>query len=725
MGRCLRSLARKVAYCGLTICMLSACNLTDDSLRGAIGSYDDNSSEDGVDDNRPPIATSDIFVVEANGSGYSLSLTSNDIDPDGDSLTVVSLDSATKGTITNNNDGTVTYTPDADFYGAETIAYQVSDGVAAAVSSTLTIQVLTEYAWLGTDDSDWTEPNNWCGPIVGFECSGAAAPPSSSDAVVFTNVCTNCDTATAGNLTLAKLIMTEDYTGTLTQSTGHTMTVTTALIKGGSFQGGDGKITIKSSLKMTGGQFTSTSGELDTNGDLLFEGGSFSHNSGRIEVTSLSDGTAHDLNFTAGNLQTLDFSARFNSNINILSDAVIENDLSMTSNHVGAYTTGNGHTFEVRGNLTVGRGYHKGNRNQLKILLNGSGNQVVTGQMSTVDWNEMPHFEVDKTSGNVTFAGHSFVSTGDFLVTQGTVDLTSLSLQIDFNMTDGDNAYFDFNDQEIGSLTIYIDFRNRFHLLSDVTVTNSLYIATHRGDTQLLGPGAFYLKGNLRFGTYLGLVGRPATFNTDIHFIGTGDQTYSSAASVASGDNFDADITINKASGTFYQAANLFLGSGDLMIQSGDYEIREKNLLNVGGDLTISSGVTFAQGCGSLSYGSLSNGGTMTTSSSTPNVSALSASASEGDSMSVTVELSEGVCAADFTADYDFSSLASATLGTDFDNTAGTITITNGAKTGTITVPTIEDAATEGDETFQIDLSTASHGSIGTPSAIGTIVDDD
>ena len=115
----------------------------------------------------------------------------------------------------------------------------------------------------------------------------------------------------------------------------------------------------------------------------------------------------------------------------------------------------------------------------------------------------------------------------------------------------------------------------------------------------------------------------------------------------------------------------------------------------------------------------------MTTSGSTPNVSVLSASASEGDSMSVTVELSEGVCAADFTADYDFSSLASATLGTDFDNTAGTITITNGAKTGTITVPTIEDAATEGDETFQIDLSTASHGSIGTPSAVGTIVDDD
>jgi len=69
----------------------------------------------------------------------------NDSDPDGDALTVVEAGAPAHGTATVNEDGTVTYTPDADFAGEDSFVYTVCDGAiedgAACASAVVTVTV--------------------------------------------------------------------------------------------------------------------------------------------------------------------------------------------------------------------------------------------------------------------------------------------------------------------------------------------------------------------------------------------------------------------------------------------------------------------------------------------------------------------------------------------------------------------------------------------------------
>ena len=51
----------------------------------------------------------------------------NDTDADNDGLTVTGA-SALHGTVVVNADGTLTYTPDANYHGGDTITYTVNDG---------------------------------------------------------------------------------------------------------------------------------------------------------------------------------------------------------------------------------------------------------------------------------------------------------------------------------------------------------------------------------------------------------------------------------------------------------------------------------------------------------------------------------------------------------------------------------------------------------------------
>jgi hypothetical protein len=53
----------------------------------------------------------------------------NDIDVDGDTLTVTSVTQGANGSVIDNGDGTITYTPDPDWNGVDTYTYTVSDGV--------------------------------------------------------------------------------------------------------------------------------------------------------------------------------------------------------------------------------------------------------------------------------------------------------------------------------------------------------------------------------------------------------------------------------------------------------------------------------------------------------------------------------------------------------------------------------------------------------------------
>ena len=110
--------------------------------------------------NTPPIANDDAETA-AEDSSVTIDLLANDIDADGDALIIASVTQPAAGTVTNNGDGTVTYTPDANFSGVDSFTYTVSDGRGGEDTATVTITVNgVNDAPIAADDSVSTTVGN-------------------------------------------------------------------------------------------------------------------------------------------------------------------------------------------------------------------------------------------------------------------------------------------------------------------------------------------------------------------------------------------------------------------------------------------------------------------------------------------------------------------------------------------------------------------------------------
>ena len=96
-------------------------------------------------DNRAPVAAADSVATDEDTAVVIplADLLANDTDADGDTLSVTAFDAASAmgGTITDNGNGTLTYTPAADFNGQDTFEYTIGDGVAPGNTDTATVTV--------------------------------------------------------------------------------------------------------------------------------------------------------------------------------------------------------------------------------------------------------------------------------------------------------------------------------------------------------------------------------------------------------------------------------------------------------------------------------------------------------------------------------------------------------------------------------------------------------
>ena len=93
--------------------------------------------------NDAPVANNDtLAAAEDTPVTYTAAqLLGNDTDVDGNLLTIASVTSGTGGTAVLNGNGTVTFTPAANFNGAASFSYTASDGLASSNTATVTVNV--------------------------------------------------------------------------------------------------------------------------------------------------------------------------------------------------------------------------------------------------------------------------------------------------------------------------------------------------------------------------------------------------------------------------------------------------------------------------------------------------------------------------------------------------------------------------------------------------------
>jgi subtilisin family serine protease len=93
-----------------------------------------------VPGNNPPSASNDTATTNED-TPVTFNILSNDSDPDGDPLSVTSVSNGTKGSVSLNEDNTVTYTPNLNFNGTDSFTYGINDGRGGNATATVTVTV--------------------------------------------------------------------------------------------------------------------------------------------------------------------------------------------------------------------------------------------------------------------------------------------------------------------------------------------------------------------------------------------------------------------------------------------------------------------------------------------------------------------------------------------------------------------------------------------------------
>ena len=88
-----------------------------------------------------PTADDDSFTFAEDSENVVLDVLNGDADLDGDSLTPVIVDGPLNGTLSQDANGVLTYTPKADFFGNDQFTYRASDGSALSNLATVSLTI--------------------------------------------------------------------------------------------------------------------------------------------------------------------------------------------------------------------------------------------------------------------------------------------------------------------------------------------------------------------------------------------------------------------------------------------------------------------------------------------------------------------------------------------------------------------------------------------------------
>ena len=107
---------------------------------GFLQSSDDVQITVNASGNQEPVTQSD-FGSTPPGTAVQINVLSNDSDPDGNTLTVISFSQGSNGIVTCLSNGTCTYTPNPGFSGEDSFTYTASDGQGGQKTGQVTVNV--------------------------------------------------------------------------------------------------------------------------------------------------------------------------------------------------------------------------------------------------------------------------------------------------------------------------------------------------------------------------------------------------------------------------------------------------------------------------------------------------------------------------------------------------------------------------------------------------------
>jgi hypothetical protein len=390
--------------------------------------------------NQNPVTVTDTITMMYNGTAFTGDPIANnpgiELDPDGDTLSIISVSTPTKGTASVVSGTQISYTPSGTSWGPDSFTYTVSDGRGGTSTATVNVKLMTQYTWMGLVNTTWGS-NNWCASIAtpGFSgtCAGGGPPTSATNTAhvaVFNSFCTsNCSPTISANATMYSLDIGNGYSGIITQGSTFTMNIG----KGGWYQtsgdflGGDSAITAGSTSALcdnsqmgmnisTTGTFRMTSGTFTMNVcDMTMTPGTFNHNNGTI--------TFYNRFISAGqNSQSVQLGTGVGFyDVNVLGTQYM--------------TTFNNGTLDVARDLTINRSGSSGTmggvtanvgRNLTLTQCSGTGNTTfnVIGNNPTVSGTSCDAKNLNiNASGTVTLSGSVF--TDNYAFNSGTLSASA------------------------------------------------------------------------------------------------------------------------------------------------------------------------------------------------------------------------------------------------------------------------------------------------------------
>ncbi len=355
-------------------------------------------------------------------------------------------------------------------------------------------------SWTGlVGDNNWNTPGNWSGNVA----------PTASDTALFTSVCSGaqCNANTSTSLNIRGLNLQATYPGTITQNSGHTITIGAFGWNqlGGSFAGSDSAITVSGPYLLSGGSFKSTSDTFTMAGHFTISGSpAFNANSGTFHFTASSTITPGTVNFN-NVLFTRTAAVTYNLNNGTMN---IDGDLTVGITSSSGSRFLNSGILRVKGNVDV---HSYGLRGSALIQLIGTTPQTVTGS-GIPGW--LPGLEI-ASSSTVTLSGSLYIM-DDYLYTSGNlVPPTHLKF--------GDELYgsggtirpgnFEYNDVTFGG------YGGDYELAGTMKVNGTLTFNDRYGSSTSINTGTIEAKGDVFASPY----GFPGTGL--VKLVGTIDQT--------------------------------------------------------------------------------------------------------------------------------------------------------------------------------------------------------